>query len=74
MAELADEPRDEPIGHVSPDSLEEFVNIVEEAERLGRGVRAVGSGWSNSDVAVTSPTSSRRTGSTASSRTCSARA
>jgi FAD binding domain/FG-GAP-like repeat/FG-GAP repeat len=39
-------------GHLWPDSLEELVKIVEEAGRLGRGVRAVGSGWSNSDVAV----------------------
>src|SRR5262249_59453466 len=39
-------------GHLRPESLEELVNIVEEAERLGRGVRAVGSSWSNSDVAV----------------------
>ena len=28
------------------------MNIVREAERLGRGVRAVGTSWSNSDVAV----------------------
>jgi hypothetical protein len=41
-----------PAGHLRPDSLEELVNIVQEAERLGRGVRAVGSTWSNSDVAV----------------------
>ncbi|MCL4251974.1 MAG: FAD-binding protein [Anaerolineae bacterium] len=40
-------------GHLQPDSLEELVNIVREAEQLGRGVRAVGSSWSNSDVAVT---------------------
>jgi hypothetical protein len=39
-------------GHLRPDSLEELVNIVQEAERLGRGVRALGSSWSNSDVAV----------------------
>jgi FAD binding domain len=42
-----------PAGLLRPDSLEELVNIVHEAERLGRSVRAVGSGWSNSDVAVT---------------------
>ena len=41
-----------PVGHLRPDSLEELVNIVREAEALGRGVRAVGSSWSNSDVAV----------------------
>jgi hypothetical protein len=41
-----------PAGHVSPDSLQELVTIVEEAERLGKGVRAVGTSWSNSDVAV----------------------
>jgi hypothetical protein len=41
-----------PAGLLRPDSLEELVTIVKEAEQLGRGVRAVGSGWSNSDVAV----------------------
>jgi FAD/FMN-containing dehydrogenase len=40
-------------GVLRPDSLEELVNIVQEAERLGRNVRAVGTGWSNSDAAVT---------------------
>jgi hypothetical protein len=40
------------VGHLRPDSVDELVNIVREAEQLGRGVRAVGSGWSNSDVAV----------------------
>ena len=40
------------VGHLWPDSLDEVVTIVREAERLGRGVRAVGSSWSNSDVAV----------------------
>ena len=40
-------------GHCYPDSLEELVDIVKEAERLGRHVRAVGSSWSNSDVAMT---------------------
>ena len=40
-------------GNLRPDSLEELVEIVQEAGRLGRGVRAVGSSWSNSDVAVT---------------------
>jgi hypothetical protein len=39
-------------GHLWPDSREELVSIVEEATRLGLGVRAIGSGWSNSDVAV----------------------
>jgi FAD/FMN-containing dehydrogenase len=39
-------------GILRPDSLDELVNIVREAEQLGRGVRAVGTGWSNSDVAV----------------------
>jgi len=42
-----------PAGVLRPDNLEELVNIVQEADRLGRNVRAVGSGWSNSDVAVT---------------------
>jgi hypothetical protein len=41
-----------PPGILRPDSLEELVNIVKEAKQLGRGVRAVGTGWSNSDVAV----------------------
>ncbi len=40
-------------GRCYPDTLEELVDIVNEAERLGRHVRAVGSSWSNSDVAVT---------------------
>jgi hypothetical protein len=40
------------VGHLWPDNLDELVSIVQEAERLGRGVRAVGSSWSNSDVAV----------------------
>jgi FAD/FMN-containing dehydrogenase len=39
-------------GHLWPGSLEELVNIVKEAEGRGQGVRAVGSSWSNSDVAV----------------------
>jgi FAD binding domain/FG-GAP-like repeat len=38
--------------HLWPDSLDELVNIVREAGQLGRGVRAVGTSWSNSDVAV----------------------
>jgi hypothetical protein len=38
--------------HLWPESLEELVDIVRAARRLGRGVRAVGSSWSNSDVAV----------------------
>lgn len=40
-------------GHCYPESLEELVDIVKQAEREGRHVRAVGSSWSNSDVAVT---------------------
>jgi FAD/FMN-containing dehydrogenase len=40
-------------GHCHPDSLDDLVGIVREAERVGRRVRAVGSGWSNSDVAMT---------------------
>jgi hypothetical protein len=35
-----------------PDNLEELVNVVSAAENNGQGVRAVGSSWSNSDVAV----------------------
>ena len=42
-----------PAGHAWPDSLEELVNVVKDAERSGSSVRAVGSSWSNSDVAVT---------------------
>src|SRR5262245_2592459 len=38
--------------HLWPDSLDELVNIVREAGQQGRGVRAVGTSWSNSDVAV----------------------
>ncbi len=45
--------RTNPVGRLRPDSLEELVNIVQEAERLGQPVRAVGSSWSNSDVAAT---------------------
>jgi FAD binding domain len=40
-------------GHCYPESLEELVDIVKTAEGEGRRVRAVGSSWSNSDVAVT---------------------
>jgi hypothetical protein len=36
-----------------PDSLEELVKVVTDAEIAGQGVRAVGTSWSNSDVAVT---------------------
>jgi hypothetical protein len=39
-------------GRLSPDSLEELVTIVGEAEARGQALRPVGSGWSNSDVAV----------------------
>ena len=35
-----------------PDSLEELINVITAAEQRGQGVRAVGSSWSNSDVAV----------------------
>jgi hypothetical protein len=35
-----------------PDSLEELVNVITAAEQRGQGVRAVGTSWSNSDVAV----------------------
>jgi hypothetical protein len=41
-------------GRCRPGSLHELVTIVKEAEQRGRRVRAVGSTWSNSDVAVTS--------------------
>jgi hypothetical protein len=43
-----------PPGIVKPDSLEELVNIVRQAEQSNLGVRAVGTGWSSSDVAVSS--------------------
>jgi hypothetical protein len=43
-----------PPGIVKPDSLEELVNIVREAEQSNLGVRAVGTGWSSSDVAISS--------------------
>jgi hypothetical protein len=43
-----------PLGRLSPDSLEELVNIVREASQQGLGVRAVGSGWSNSEAALAS--------------------
>ena len=39
--------------HCRPESRAELIDIVHEAERQGRRVRAVGSSWSNSDVAVT---------------------
>jgi hypothetical protein len=42
-----------PAGILRPDNLEELVHMVQEAEQLGRNVRAVGTGWSNSDAAVT---------------------
>ena len=41
-----------PPGILRPDSLEELVNIVKAAEQANLGVRAVGTGWSSSDVAV----------------------
>ncbi|NHZ89539.1 FAD-binding protein, partial [Massilia sp. CCM 8733] len=40
-------------GHCYPEHLDELVAIVKEAERQGRCVRAVGSKWSGSDVAMT---------------------
>jgi len=44
--------KDPVAGHLWPESLEELVSIVQQAEAQGRGVRAVGSSWSNSDAAV----------------------
>ena len=41
-----------PAVRVRPDSLDELVNVVIEAEKNGQGVRAVGSSWSNSEAAV----------------------
>jgi FAD binding domain/D-arabinono-1,4-lactone oxidase len=43
-----------PIGHCVPTSYEELVAIVRDAARAGKKVRAVGSSWSFSDVALTS--------------------
>jgi hypothetical protein len=43
----------DPLRIVEPTSLEEIVQIVQEAERVGCTVRAVGSGHSWSDVALT---------------------
>jgi len=42
-----------PVGHCKPTSLAELVGIVKQAEQLARHVRAVGSSWSFSDIAVT---------------------
>jgi hypothetical protein len=39
--------------HCHPDGLDDLVALVQDAERQGRRVRAVGSSWSISDVAVT---------------------
>jgi hypothetical protein len=43
-----------PEGHCRPQSLDELVAIVVAANRHGKSVRAVGSSWSFSDIAVTS--------------------
>jgi hypothetical protein len=43
-----------PEGHCYPNSLEELAEIVKSAARQGKNVRAVGSSWSFSDIAVTS--------------------
>lgn len=40
-------------GHCRPGSLDELVTMVKEAEQQGRRVRAVGSSWSTSDIAMT---------------------
>jgi hypothetical protein len=42
-----------PAGHCRPTSVEELVAIVKQATAAGRQVRAVGSSWSFSEVAVT---------------------
>ncbi|MGB3464511.1 MAG: D-arabinono-1,4-lactone oxidase, partial [Cyclobacteriaceae bacterium] len=44
----------QPLKIFFPESLEDIIDIVEEADELGLKVRAVGSGHSASDVAVTS--------------------
>ena len=43
-----------PEGHCYPTSLEELAEIVKTAAQQGKSVRAVGSSWSFSDIAVTS--------------------
>ena len=43
-----------PLGHCIATSVEELVAIVKDADRAGKRVRAVGSSWSFSDIAVTS--------------------
>ena len=42
----------QPEGHCYPTSLEELVAIVRTATQRGKRVRAVGSSWSFSDIAV----------------------
>jgi FAD/FMN-containing dehydrogenase len=42
-----------PVAHYHPSSLEEVVVIVLQAESRGKRVRAVGSSWSFSDIAMT---------------------
>ncbi len=44
---------DHPQGHCSPTCLEELAEIVRSAAQQGKMVRAVGSSWSFSDIAVT---------------------
>jgi FAD/FMN-containing dehydrogenase len=43
-----------PYRHCHPQSLQDLIMIVQEAEGVGKRVRAVGSSWSFSDVAMTS--------------------
>ena len=45
--------RTQPAGHCRPATLEELVAIVRSAAREAKPVRAVGSSWSFSDIAVT---------------------
>lgn len=42
-----------PYMHCHPQTLEDLITIVQQAEGLGKRVRAVGSSWSFTDVAVT---------------------
>jgi hypothetical protein len=43
----------EPFRHCFPQSIDDLIALVQEAESLGRHVRASGSHWSFSDVAIT---------------------
>jgi FAD/FMN-containing dehydrogenase len=42
-----------PVAHCKPKSLSDLVGFVQQAEQNGNRVRAVGSSWSFSDIAMT---------------------